>query len=406
MAELAALRRRLLAEIRERGGARGESVAEAMLAVPRHVFVPGVPVEAAYRDDAIIIKRDVDGLPVSSSSQPTIMALMLDQLGLAPGHRVLEVGTGSGYNAALMAHLAGPTGVVVSVDIDPQVVDQASVSLAAAGYRSVTVVCADGVNGYAPAAPYDRIIATVGVWDLAPAWLDQLAPEGRIVVPLDLRGAQISVAFERESEHWVSRSQVACGFMRLRGQSAGPEKVRVLDQKTGLVLAVPDGRGIDAEGIWNALAAPAVIHPTGVSRIGMESLNGLGLWLALTDPRSCTLSDENRGSPVLEQALYRSDDFRGTPGILNSASIAVLGRRSLDGPPSELDARGYGADGGRLAAELTAHVGAWDAAGCPTAERLQIVAYPYNRPGPAGRVVIEKVHTRLVIFLPPPQHEA
>ena len=101
------------------------------------------------------------------------------------------------------------------------------------------VVCADGADGYSPEAPYDRIIATVGVWDLAPSWLDQLASGGRLVVPLDLHGAQVSVAFEREDGHWASRSVVPCGFMRLRGALAGPEQVVVLDPTSGLMLSVP-----------------------------------------------------------------------------------------------------------------------------------------------------------------------
>src|SRR5262245_20021957 len=91
------LRRDLLAAVRARGGARSEAVAEALLAVPRHVFLPGVALDEVYTDDAIVTKRDDAGVPISSSSQPTIMALMLDQLDVAPGNRVLEIGAGTGY---------------------------------------------------------------------------------------------------------------------------------------------------------------------------------------------------------------------------------------------------------------------------------------------------------------------
>src|SRR5216683_2492752 len=146
-------------------------VAEALRTVPRHVFLPGLPPAAAYRDEAIVTKRDGDGQPISSSSQPAIMAIMLAQLGLEPGHRVLEIGTGTGYNAALMKHLVGASGVVVSIDIDADLTERARANLAAAGYPGVTAVCADGAEGFAAQAPYDRVIATVGVNDLAPAWL-------------------------------------------------------------------------------------------------------------------------------------------------------------------------------------------------------------------------------------------
>ncbi len=110
-------------ELRQRGGrALSRSVQEAFARVPRHVFVPEVEPAAAYRDEAFVIKCGPDGLPVSSSSQPAMMAIMLDQLGLRPGHRVLEIGTGSGYNAAVMSAVVGPDGQVVSVDIDPELV--------------------------------------------------------------------------------------------------------------------------------------------------------------------------------------------------------------------------------------------------------------------------------------------
>jgi protein-L-isoaspartate(D-aspartate) O-methyltransferase len=394
--DVAGLQRDLLAEVRDRGGAATESVAAALLAVPRHVFVPDVPLETAYRDEAIVTKRDVDGVPISSSSQPTIMALMLDQLGLAPGQRVLEIGAGTGYNAALLAYLVGPTGVVVSVEIDAEVAERARASLAAAGYPDVTVLCADGADGHPAAAPYDRIIATVGVWDLAPAWLDQLAPGGRVVVPLDLRGAQVSVALERQDGHWVSRSLVPCGFMRLRGELAGPGQIHVLDRETRLALAVPDDREVDG-GVRTALTATSVIHSIGVVCIGAEAFGGLGIWLAVTEPRSCFLSDEDRGSSALERALIQAPGFRATFGIFDGASIALLGRRRGAEGSFELDAHGYGVDGDRLAADLAGHVRAWDGAGRPTTERLRVSAYPWNTPDLDGGIVIDKIHTRLVI---------
>jgi len=398
--DAAALRQDLLAVVRGRGGAQDEAVAEALLAVPRHVFVPEVTVEAAYRDDAIVTKRDGDGVPVSSSSQPTIMAFMLDQLGVAPGHRVLEIGAGTGYNAALLAHLVGASGTVVTVDIDGQVVDRARNGLTAAGYPQVTVAWGDGADGYAAAAPFDRIIATAGVWDLAPAWLQQLAPGGRIVVPLELHGAQVSVAFERENGHWVGRQPVACGFMRLRGDFAGPGGIHVLDPTTGLRLAVGDDREVDAGAVSRAVAGPAVIQPTQVSDLRPADASGLGFWLAITEPHSCTLSDEGHGSPVLETALVQADGFCLTPGILEATGIAVLGLRPA-GACIAVEAHGYGPDGDRIATSLAARVRAWDAAGRPDVGRLRITAYPPDVPCPDDGIVIAKANTQLVIAVRP-----
>ena len=196
-ASLAELRERLVAEVLQTSGIRDERIAAALRDVPRHLFLPHLPPEEAYLDDAIVTKRDAEGQPISSSSQPAIMAIMLDQLDLAPGQRVLEIGAGTGYNAALIRHIVGPSGTVVSVDIESDLVERAREHLASAGYPDVTVVAADGAEGYPPGAPYDRVIATVGVSDLAPAWLQQTGPDARIVVPLDVRGSQLAVAFGR-----------------------------------------------------------------------------------------------------------------------------------------------------------------------------------------------------------------
>src|SRR5439155_3863055 len=140
---LAGRRERLVAEVLQTSGIRDERIAAALRDVPRHLFLPHLPPEDAYLDDAIVTKRDADGQPISSSSQPAIMAIMLDQLTLAPGQRVLEIGAGTGYNAALMQHIVGAPGAVISVDIDADLADRAREHLASAGYPDVTVVAAD-----------------------------------------------------------------------------------------------------------------------------------------------------------------------------------------------------------------------------------------------------------------------
>jgi SAM-dependent methyltransferase len=120
-----------LAESLRAGGRAGAVVSKAFLTVPRHVFLPQELATEAYEDKAIAIKSDADGLPVSASSQPAMMAIMLEQLGLAAGHRVLEIGAGTGYNAALIAEIVGRSGSVVTIDTEPDLVDQARASLAA-----------------------------------------------------------------------------------------------------------------------------------------------------------------------------------------------------------------------------------------------------------------------------------
>ena len=105
-------------------------------ACPRHLFVPNVDLDAAYKDQPVFI-RWVEGIPISSSTQPTMMAIMAEQLRLEPGCRVLEIGAGTGYNAAILAHVVGPTGSVITVDIEQDIVDEAASNLSNGGYENV-----------------------------------------------------------------------------------------------------------------------------------------------------------------------------------------------------------------------------------------------------------------------------
>ncbi len=440
---LARMRERLAARVVTTTGISSVLVATAMREVPRHLFLPQLPPESAYRDDAIVTKRDADGQPISSSSQPAIMAIMLDQLDLAPGQRVLEIGAGTGYNAALMRHIVGPGGTVVSVDIDAEVAAQARDQLASAGYPDVIVVGADGAEGYLPAAPYDRVIATVGVSDLAPSWLDQLSPGGRIVVPLDVRGTQLAVAFERAAlagrpdlwgapgpagpaGPWRSVSLAPCGFMRMRGPHAGPERTVFL--QPGLSVMLPDGlrladgKPVDAEALDGYLAGPPVELSTGVRAGSMRIVWGLGLWLAARDPRSCAVTEErpagargSRPSPAgayrLGRAPFRQRGLRVTGGIVDSGGIALLtgspasSRGSAAGTAPgllTLEVAGFGPHASELAAGLAAHVRAWDQAGQPGEAGLHVDAYPRAsaaEPGPAGDgLLIERPSTRFVVY--------
>jgi protein-L-isoaspartate O-methyltransferase len=151
---------------------------------------------------------------------------MLDQLMVRAGHSVLEIGAGTGYNAALLAYLAGAKGKVATVDLDGDTVARARRNLARAGFTDVRVVEADGWLDAGPLGWFDRVEVTVGVWDIAPRWVDALSTEGILVVPLWLRGGlQVSVAFAPTGAHGLRSISVRpCGFMRLRGPHAGPEE--------------------------------------------------------------------------------------------------------------------------------------------------------------------------------------
>ncbi len=153
-----------------------ERVLAAMAAVPRHAFVPPELRPQAYADQALPIGRG------QTISQPYVVALMSQLLALLGGERVLEIGTGSGYQAAVLSHLAGP---VYSIEIDPELAERARTTLAALGYDTVHVRAGDGYFGWPEAAPFDAIIVTAAAPRLPEALLGQLRDGGRIVAPLE-----------------------------------------------------------------------------------------------------------------------------------------------------------------------------------------------------------------------------
>jgi protein-L-isoaspartate(D-aspartate) O-methyltransferase len=221
-------------------------------AVPRHVFVPqfwqldeynvpatlvdgsdpdrrGTWLDAVYSDQLLITQWTPETRPdgtetriiTSSASQPWIVAVMLDRLNLQPGARVLEIGTGTGYNTALLCARVGETGHVVSVDIHPDLVNTAGQRLTAAGYTPRLQV-GDGAAGVPDAAPFDALIATCAVSHIPPAWIEQLAPGGRLVAPLTLGGALL-VADKHSTDEIRGRiDATAAYFMPLRSTADQP----------------------------------------------------------------------------------------------------------------------------------------------------------------------------------------
>ena len=199
------------------GTIKTPSVENVMGQVPRHLFVPQISAQAAYIDQPVMAKRAKDGSPISTASQPTIVATMLEQLQVAPGHRVLEVGTGTGYNAALLGALCGPSGVVVTIELEPDLAERATQILAHLGLDQVQVVVGDGRDGYPPHEPYDRIIVTAGARETAIPWSKQLLVGGRLVVPLvDHNRVGSIVVFEHIGGELRKCAESPCRFVPMR----------------------------------------------------------------------------------------------------------------------------------------------------------------------------------------------
>jgi protein-L-isoaspartate(D-aspartate) O-methyltransferase len=175
-----------------------ERVLDAMRAVPRHVFVPAVSLRQAYADGPLAIGQG------QTISQPYVVAWMTQQLEIEPGDRVLEVGTGCGYAAAVLAEMAGE---VWTIERHPELADRARHVLARLGYDHVTVVVADGSTGYRAAAPYDAIIVAAAAPRVPDALVDQLADGGRLVLPVD-RGSGQELLRVRKRGSEVQRSSL------------------------------------------------------------------------------------------------------------------------------------------------------------------------------------------------------
>lgn len=236
--EGARARRALVREIEAYGALRDPAWRAAFAEVPRHLFVPSyyVPGPAGYerlwcgdpdparRDrwlrgayqDAALATRVRDGELLSSASQPSLMARMLEALDIDDGHDVLEIGAGSGYGAALLCHRLGDRHVT-TVDLDEEIAESARVHLAAAGHRPA-VIAGDGARGCPEHAPYDRIVATCELPAVPRPWLAQSRPGGRILAPLSTGLILLAV---QDPDHAEGRFlDTSAYFVPLRGGAA------------------------------------------------------------------------------------------------------------------------------------------------------------------------------------------
>jgi protein-L-isoaspartate(D-aspartate) O-methyltransferase len=193
----------------ERRGVSDPRVLAAMRGVPRELFVPEHLAYAAYDDRALPIGFD------QTISQPYMVAIMTQALHLTPEARVLEVGTGSGYQAAVLCHLARE---VITIERRPELADEAGSRLAALGCPNVRVVVGDGSAGYPDAAPYDAILVTAGAPQVPEPLTAQLAEGGRLVIPVGTAREQDLVTIERRGDHLTQTSGEPCVFVPLVGR--------------------------------------------------------------------------------------------------------------------------------------------------------------------------------------------
>jgi protein-L-isoaspartate(D-aspartate) O-methyltransferase len=208
-AELEAAREEMVArQIRDRD-VRGERVLQAMRTVPRHLFVPPEHVHRAYSDEPLPIGEG------QTISQPFMVAAMAEALALEGHERVLEVGAGSGYQAAVLSYLASE---VVAIETRSALATAAAERITRLGYRNVTVEIGDGSAGWPSCAPYAAILVTAAAPSVPQPLLDQLAQGGRLVIPVGEGENQELLRIVKHEGHVIHESLYACRFVPLVGR--------------------------------------------------------------------------------------------------------------------------------------------------------------------------------------------
>lgn len=338
-----ALSRSLVAGLSARAALRSARWTRAFETVPRHVFVPRIFIsrqgggydqvdgedpgqrrewlEHVYTDEPLVTQLDGDAW-LSSSSQPSLMAMMLEALAVTGTERVLEIGTGTGYNAALLCE-GLDSGQVTSVDIDAGLVDAARMRLRGLGYRPA-LATGDGRGGHPRCAPYDRIIATCSMPRIPAAWIGQAAPQGLIMVNLyrEFGGgalALLTVAGDEASGHFLP---FFGGFMPTRTcpRTSGVKLLEAhLDENGERAPATVSTAALDddAFGMFAALRLPPVerlgLHPEeGPEQTWLLGHDGSWACQAATEPEFAVQGGPARLWDRLE-AVHRDWTALGRP---------------------------------------------------------------------------------------------
>lgn len=331
------------------------AVERALRTVRRDLHLPGLDPTDAYSDRAVSIKDNPAGpLALSCASQPSVVAMMLAQLDPRPGERILEIGAGTGYNAALLQESVGPTGTVVTVDVDPEVTLYARNALNRSGHPDVVVMNRDGLLGAPEHGPFDAIIATVGMWDLPTPWWSQLRDGGRLVLPLRWRGQTRSVTLIRDGDILRSTDMALCGFVPVIGQDGE----HTTSLRAGTVRLHHDiDQAVHPEALAGVFTTTATDMWSSTTVGGEESFDGI--WLRATARTDTVCRIEVTGA-ALDAGIRRPAIPIRTPALVDDQSIAYMTIRR-DEHGHRLGATSYGPAGANLARQLTDIINTWGA---------------------------------------------
>ncbi|MGQ0777487.1 MAG: methyltransferase domain-containing protein [Pseudonocardiales bacterium] len=362
----ARLRAAMTQTLIDRGALTDPGWCEAFAAVPREVFVPrfarreqrGALVNydvtdpgqaektlgAVYSDTSLLTRFDAGGTAISSSTQPSLMAIMLERLDVCDDMTVLEIGAGTGYHAALLAHRLGDARVT-SIDVDPDLVSTAKEALNVAGYQP-TLLVGNGAGGVPGRAPFDRIIATCGVSRIPPTWLAQVRPGGKILANLGLGLILLTVDEDGTATGRFDTEPAA--FMRLRHDASD------IDLPTADLLALADDQGAAVRSVeWLAeIDDPVVEFLTELILPGMRRVtvhaadrvqvlvdSATGSWARATEHGDATTTLAEGGPRALRSELAAViADWRGLghPAVADYALLVDAdGTHHLHHPATE-----------------------------------------------------------------------
>jgi SAM-dependent methyltransferase len=276
---------------------------------------------------------------------------------------VLEIGAGTGYNAALLAELTGPSGAVSTIDIQAGVAADARRSLRRAGYRDVHVVRTDGARGLRSAAPFDRLIVTAGCWEIPREWLRQLRDGGILVLPLRINLAQVVVAFRKRGDTLATVSAAPGGFMPMEGRAGRRTRRRFGGPHTSLFLS-HDYRGRRLrEGVLIDLlrTPPRRINMPGLRQVArFPSSADFWVYLALHGLPVVGIGDGMNSQPDagIADTVEGSLCLLATPGVVRGEAVVYGSSHAPD--------------------LLGQHLARWRAEGRPSVTRLRMVVEASN----------------------------
>jgi protein-L-isoaspartate(D-aspartate) O-methyltransferase len=352
-----------------------EPTQKAYLATPRHLFIKHYRelgtkewnevnednleshLARLYQDKALILFGDDPINLQSTISQPSFVLRILDMLQLKPGQKVFELGAGSGWNAALIGHLVGPEGHVYSLEIIAEVARTAKATIEQLGIKNVSIIEADGGEGYAKEAPYDRAIFTAGTYDMPHHFFEQIKDGGLLVLIIKNEGGGDNLFLLRKTaDHFESVESMTCGFVQMTGKYQNTDLDPIVLETLSEWSKLKEHEIAKRKFWWGAKSK----DPVGYKTVGIRS------FLAITESLFKTFKTKKVSERSVEEQYFGLWDKENLSLVIAKDDVLTS----------------YGS----LAAEqrLMEDIRSWVNLGMPNAASFDLKVYPTDIPLHAG----------------------